>query len=365
MKLLLMIPSLSKQWGGTTTSLYNFYKGLQSLGHNCTVLSTLTSDEKNDIDSNILGSRDFIFFETKQTNWRRSKSLRQYLESNGANYDLIWIHAIWTWISYFGSKYAKKHHIPYIVSPHGMIEPDALSRKAFKKQLYWKLIEKNIFDYAAAIHCITEAEEQFSKNLSSTKTFVVPNGVPRAMFMDKEYESLNAICFIGRFHEKKALDLLLRALEKVENLLLYVGGSGEKAYEDYIFSLVDELGISERVIFKGFVNEALKREIFSKSLFLVLPSYTEGLSMVGLEAIMSSTPVLVTQKCNFDEIESYNAGLVIENNDPKLLAENIVKMLNADIKSISKNAYKLAMEKFSIESTASKITNELTGCLAR
>ena len=282
-----------------------------------------------------------------------------FLKTNAKQYDLIWIHTLWTGATYNAAKYAYKYNIPYILTPHGMIEPSSLERKAIKKKLYWSLVEKKIFDRAAAIHCITEAESLFAKKLSNTTAFVIPNAVQQQPWIDKDHASIKKICFIGRFHEKKALDLLLQALSKIDNINLLVAGGGDKEYEEYIYSLVEKLGLKDRVEFKGFADDSLKKEIYTNSTFLVLPSHTEGLSMVGLESVMHSTPVLTTKKCNFDEVEQYNAGMVMETNDPETIKEYILKMFATDIKQMSKNAYQLANEKYSIKSVANMMLEEL------
>jgi glycosyltransferase involved in cell wall biosynthesis len=359
MKILMIIPSISNIWGGTTSSLKNFYYGLTKLANvKCTIVSTYTQTEKDEIDPKLLNNSDFKLFETKSEGWRYSKKLKDYLKENLKDFDLVWIHAIWTGTSFFASRYAKKFRIPYIVTPHGMIEPDALQRKGLKKKIYWSLIEKKVFDNASAIHCITDAEKTYSDNLSKTRAFVIPNGISNEIFLEKDYSNLNSISFIGRFHEKKALDLLLKSLVNFQNLNLIVAGGGEKDYEEYIYNLVKELKLENRVIFKGFANDKIKRKIFEQSLFLVLPSHTEGLSMVGLEAIMNSTPVLTTEKCNFNEVHEYNAGLVMKNNNPSTIEKFINIMLKSDLEIMSKNAYNLALEKFSIDSVSKSIYKE-------
>ncbi len=356
MKVLMIIPSISRKWGGTTTSVMNFYNGLTHHSNvSCTVLTTVTEDEIYEISDEILDNEDFILFATKSAGWRYSKELKDYLQKHVKSYDLIWIHALWTGTTFYAAKYAKKCNIPYIVTPHGMIEPDALKRKGFKKKLYWLLIEKRVFDSAAAIHCITEAESMYAKQLTKTKNFVIPNGIEEEPFLEKGYNQLKSICFIGRFHEKKALDLLLKAIATIDDVKLLIAGGGEEEYEKYIYRLVEELQIVDRVEFKGFADKAVKKEMFQESAFLVLPSHTEGLSMVGLESVMNSTPVLTTRKCNFDEVEQYNAGMVMENNNPEIIREYILKMFENNIEVMSKNAHILAMEKFSIDSVSEKM----------
>ncbi len=359
MKILMIIPSVSKKWGGTTTSVVNFYLGLTAHQNiQCKVLSTVSEKEKNEINSEILDNEDFHLFPTNSEGWRYSKELVEYLKNNIQTFDLVWIHALWTSTTFFAAKYAKKFNIPYIVSPHGMIEPNALSRKGLKKKLYWSLIEKRIFDNASGIHCITPAEAEYAAQLTKTRTFVIPNGTAELPFIEKSYDQLKSICFIGRFHEIKALDRLLEAVSTIKDLKLIVAGAGEKEYEQYIFGFIKKLNIENRVLFKGFVDKKEKELIYNNSAFIVVPSFSEVLSLVALESTMHSTPVLLTRQCNFNEIEEYNAGMIMKNNDPEIIREYILKMLDSDIEKMSKNAHKLATEKFSINSVSAKILEE-------
>jgi glycosyltransferase involved in cell wall biosynthesis len=360
MKILMVTPSLSKKWGGTTTSLLNFYSGLtKNKSIDCNIVAIVTDEEQGNIDDDVFLNSDFILFNKKTSCWKYSKHLNNYLLENVRSYDLIWIHTLWTGTTFYAAKYAIKYNIPYIVTPHGMIEANALKRKATKKKLYWSLIEKNIFNRASAIHCITKAESLSVKALINTNTFVVPNGVKKQSYLNKDYNDEKCICFIGRFHEIKALDLLLNAISQIDDLRLLVAGGGEKKYERYIYSLVNKLKINDRVEFKGFADHDLKKWIFKQSAFLVLPSYTEASSMVGLESIMYSTPVLTTSKCNFDEIEQYNAGMVMENNHPATIKKYILKMFDSDIEKMSINSHKLAIDKYSINSVSQMILKEL------
>lgn len=359
MKILMIIPSVSKKWGGTTTSVLNFYNGMnQNTNVECTVLTTVTEDEKNEINDEVLNNNDFILFPTKSSGWRYSKELNSYLQKQVKFYDLIWIHALWTGTTFYASKYARRYNVPYIISPHGMIEPSALKRKGLKKKLYWRLIEQRVFDKASAIHCITSTEAEYARQLTKTRNFVIPNGTEDEPFLKKKYDQLKSICFIGRFHEIKALDLLLKAIAKIDDIKLLVAGGGEKEYEKYIYGLVKKLKIEDRVEFKGFANKEEKKNILLKSAFIVVPSFSEVLSLVALESIMHSTPVLLTRQCNFNEIEEYNAGMIMENNATKIISEYILKMLDSDIETMSRNAHKLAMKKYSIDSVSHRMMRE-------
>jgi glycosyltransferase involved in cell wall biosynthesis len=270
----------------------------------------------------------------------------------------VWIHGLWSSTTFFTAKYSIRQKIPYVLTPHGMLEYDALRRKAFKKKIYWLLIERKIFINASLIHCINEAEEVQVSRYSKTATCVMANGIEIHKFKVKKYQKLNSICFIGRLHEKKGLDLLIKSLKTIDDINLIVAGTGEVDYVDYLNNLVVSLNLQNRVSFMGFADEPMKKEIFSKSLFIVIPSYTEVLTFVALESISESTPVLITKQCNFPKILTAEAGFIMINNSPAIIKQGIQKMLDSDISKMSINAHILA-EQYGIKTQASMLQTKL------
>lgn len=350
-KILIVTTSLSVQkGGGIATSTINYYKALKKQGSvEVMMTATISPDETELIENSIINNKDFKFFTTNGGKWRYSKDLNQFLKNEIQQYDVVWVHGIWLSQSYLVSRYAIKHCIPYVVTPHGSLNPYAIKQKKLKKYIYWHLVEKRVFERAAAVHCLTGFEEKSVHKISNTETFIFPNTINVDAFQKKNYDDLNHICFVGRFHHKKGLDLLLKSFSDIQGIILLVAGDGEKEYEEYIYSIVEKYNLEKRVTFFGFVDSAEKKEIFEQSLFCVIPSYSEGMAMVGLEAIAQSTPVLATKQCDFEIIEEWNAGIVIENNRPEVIKEGIAKMMSKDIEQMSKNAHRLAKEHLDLE----------------
>lgn len=350
-KILIVVPSLTaKNGGGIATSVMNYFEALNRYeSTEVTVVATISQKETESIDSSIVNNKNFILFKTNGNKWHYSKDLNVFLKNEVQTYDIVWVHGIWLSQSYFVSRYAIKHRIPYVITPHGSLNPYAIKQKKIKKHFYWHLIEKRIFQKVAAIHCLTDFEEKSVHNISNIRTFVLPNTIDVDAFESKDYNELNHICFIGRFHHKKALDLLLEAFSDIQDVSLFIAGEGEKEYKEYIYSIVAKYNLENRVTFFGYVDDAMKKNIFSKSIFCVMPSHSEGLAMVGLEAIAYSTPVIATQQCDFEIIEKWDAGIVIENNQPEVIREGIKKMMSEDIAQMSKNSYRLAKEHFDLE----------------
>ena len=142
---------------------------------------------------------------------------------------------------------------------------------------------------------------------------------------------------------------------------------------DYRNSEPPSLGVKIIEMFKGydnvmFVGEVPHEEVagyLNEMKLLVLPSYSEGLPHVILEAMACGTPVLATPVGAIpDVIKDGVNGFLLESNDPKHIAEKIIELLDKPdlLEKVSVNAYNYVRENFSFEKTLDawrKILSEL------
>ncbi|MFM7577236.1 MAG: glycosyltransferase, partial [Microcystaceae cyanobacterium] len=156
-----------------------------------------------------------------------SWSLLQWLKTHVADYDLVHTHTVFCPLVSWASRICHRQKIPYLTTPHGMLEPWAFSYKAWKKKLYYQLIEKNTLSRAAAIQGTSSIEvKNFGLYSFATTKFLIPNGIrsqdfqrlpsPQifySAFPDTENKTL--ILFLARIDPKKGLDLLAPAFAQV------------------------------------------------------------------------------------------------------------------------------------------------------
>jgi len=92
-------------------------------------------------------------------------------------------------------------------------------------------------------------------------------------------------------------------------------------------------------------------DILNTLKLLVLPSYTEGLPNVILEAMACGTPVLATPVGAIpDIIKDGETGFIMEDNSPECIAKNIVRALNhPDLEKIAENGRRLVEQEFTFE----------------
>lgn len=171
------------------------------------------------------------------------------------------------------------------------------------------------------------------------------------------------IGFFGRFSGEKGVSNFVRALPEVlnkqEKVRVIIGGDGPLRGE--IETYIDSNGLNERVKFAGWINHDDLPEYLNRLQLLIIPSYTEGIPNVMLEAMACGTPVLATPVGVIpDVIKDGETGFIMEDNSPKCIAENIIRALSSpDIKHISTRGQKFAMANYSFEKTVEDWENIL------
>ena len=130
---------------------------------------------------------------------------------------------------------------------------------------------------------------------------VIPPGISQtedlsSISSEKVKEEFNlkgdiVIVFVGRLIRVKGVDVLLLAIKEIDNniRLLLVGDGPDK---DFLLNLSNKLKLYNKVIFLGWRNDVFK--ILNASDIFVLPSYSEGLPMALLEAMLAGKACIVT-----------------------------------------------------------------------
>ena len=125
----------------------------------------------------------------------------------------------------------------------------------------------------------------------------------------------------------------------------------------------------DNVIFTGYVSHEKVADYLNEMLLLVLPSYSEGLPHVILEAMACGTPVLATPVGAIPNIvKEGETGFLLKSNNPKYIFNRIRELLNRPeiLEKISINAHKYLKENFSFEKTLEdwrRIVDELVDSL--
>jgi len=177
----------------------------------------------------------------------------------------------------------------------------------------------------------------------------------------------NLIGYIGVLSKAKGVPNLLEAISKVlssENEAKFlIGGDGKLRGEVEEFSNKENL--SAKVKFAGWIPHHELPEYLNELKLLVLPSYTEGLPNIMLEAMACGTPVLATPVGGVpDVINDGETGFIMEDNSPESIAENVIRALNhPDFEEIARNARALVEREFTFEKAVERYRSILDTAL--
>ncbi len=253
--------------------------------------------------------------------WCYSKSLKNTLITIQS--DVNHIHGIWMYPQYIASKISYTANKPYIVTPHGMLEPWLWENGTIKKKLYFNLMIKKYFSGADILHAITPDEKDNLHKLFGHKNIeVIPNSISYIeidSYNIKRQECNKFILFVGRLHPKKGIDLLIKAFSKLKDtdIRLKIAGPFSE-YKKELDVLIKSLDIENRVDFLGIVTGKEKYQLFKDAWVFVAPSYSEVVGMVNLEAGILSTPVITTYQTGLYKEWNDNGGILINPNIEEL-----------------------------------------------
>ena len=252
-------------------------------------------------------------------------------------------------------KEAKKQHKKIIIHIHSsqFMQFYNTSNKYAKKYI------RSILNKADKVIVLSEFwYNTFDEIVSKEKLVVLPNGITRTQYYDKEYDDQN-ILFLGRLTELKGIyDLMLAfniVLGAYPHAHLYIGGKGE---DDNCKTKCEELDITNRVSFCGWVSGDKKEKLLQQCSIFVLPSYTEGMPVSLLEAMSFGCSCIATNVGGVpDIIEDKVNGLLVRPGKPDELSSAISELLS-DIK-MKKQLGKKALNKYLNEYDENKIVNKM------
>ena len=264
----------------------------------------------------------------------------------------------------------KKFKKPLEIHFHGDFWGNAFQSEAGIFQLF---LSKFIARYADGIRVVSQGikEKLVKKGIAPEKIAVIPTPVDLEKFkafepekvkqIKDDYFNKKIILYAGRLVKVKNLPLLLKAVAMIRNskhniILLIIGEGGEKAK---LKRKVRRLEIEDVVVFissapqKDLVNYYHAADVF------VLPSFSESLGKVLIEAGAAGCPVVSTETTGArDVVVEGRTGYLVPIGDENAMVEKILKVLRmeeSERKEMAKNAQRILEEKFSQEKSIEKV----------
>ena len=164
--------------------------------------------------------------------------------------------------------------------------------------------------------------------------------------------------YIGRLSEEKGVFNFVKAIPEImrkrDDLEFLIGGDGQ--LQDKIERYLEKESLSNKIKLTGWIPHDELPDYLNMLKLVVLPSYTEGLPNIMLEAMACGTPVLATPVGAIpDIIKDGETGFIMETNSPECIAKNVKRILNyPDLDIIIDNARKLMEKEYTYEAAVER-----------
>jgi glycosyltransferase involved in cell wall biosynthesis len=326
-----------KTGGGAAERTFQLSRALAEIGAQTSILTLdvgITPGRRRDLSQTRIVALPWV-----QRRFLVPRYQKAQLSELMRSVDVVHIVGHWTPINVIAFNAAVAAGRPYVVCPAGALP--IFGRSKTLKRLFNLAVGNRLIRGASGWVAITEAErDQFSLyNVARDQVRVIPNGVRMEDFRpqdDSVFRTRSGIgarrfvLFMGRLNPIKGPDILLAAFAAIagehrEVDLAYAGPDEGMGRE--LAKLAEAQGIAERVHFLGHVHGNDKVAAYQGCEFLVVPSRQEAMSIVALEAGACSKPVLLTDQCGFDEVESAGGGRIVPA-DPRAIAAAMRQMLS-------------------------------------
>jgi glycosyltransferase involved in cell wall biosynthesis len=372
MDILMTVTCLNVEAGGVATAVCGLAEALKRRQHRI-VVATLDAPGTS---MNIDGVEVKKFNADKLSGLYPSSEMREYLNQNAAAFDAIHIHGIWQRPGHYASRAAQREGIPYVVSLQGMLDRKSLKMgRGWAKKLAWMLWEGPMMRHAGAVHCLTDEEYRVSPWIHGLPILIAANGValseldnlPQRGAWRKRHADLlgnserPVVVYLARIHPKKGLPRLLSRwpdlLKMQPQALLVIAGTGANEHVQEIQTLIEALHLEKNAVLVGQLSGTAKWELLADADVYVLPSYQEGLSLATAEAMGAGLPVVITRECNFQSVESHQAGMIIDHGDMNVFVLAVQQLLADPMlrKRMGENGAKLIRREFTWDVIAQRV----------
>jgi glycosyltransferase involved in cell wall biosynthesis len=380
LKVLHVIPSVSDKDGGPTYAVQAFARAVQECSVEVLIATTDDDGGRHRLRVSLnepieRRGTSHRFFRRNLLVYKISMGLARWLGRNVKDFDLVHIHALFSFSSFAAARAARRAAVPYIVRPLGVLNRWGMeNRRPFLKRLSLKFVELPILRGAAAIHYTTEAERdeagRLRPEIAALPSFILPipvepppNAATPEQFLNRfpAATSKKVVLFLSRLDPKKGLELLLHGFARVKtthsNLILVIAGTGNDDYVRSLHNLAKELGIDRDVLWTGHLAGQEKAAALAAATLFVLPSYSENFGIAAAEAMAAGVPTVITDQVALSEYATEHDAAVVVPPEKQALSAALNQIIDDEPlrQKLATNARAMVKELYSSQVVGAKL----------
>ncbi|MFH1313426.1 MAG: glycosyltransferase family 4 protein [Candidatus Eisenbacteria bacterium] len=353
-KLRILMPSIyfPPRVGGIESHVFYLARELVRRGHRVTVITTRTerSSPRDEVMDGVRVRR-LPSFGKHFLGWILSSVFSvPSIVSGARDHDIVHCHTFAFALG--GSIASVLRGCPLVVTVHSS-HFLRLAKKAAMRVLLRLVLRRS----SVLLSTSKEIDGVVRGLLPGAETLPIVNGIDTETFrpveagIAKENGEFLIVC-PRRLVEKNGVEFLIRALAHVApevNAKVYITGDGP--LKGHLEDVAEEVGVRDRVVFMGSVENVRMPSIYSSADLVVIPSLVEATSIAALEAMACERVVAASRVGGLPEIIDDRVGVLTEPGSPESVARAIEKIAGTpDTTGMGREARKRVEQSWSIRS---------------
>lgn len=276
--------------------------------------------------------------------------------------EIIHVHGLWLPCNHTPARIARRLGIPLVISPHGMLQPWALSYRAWKKWIAWLLYQHRDLESAALFVAASEPEAEAIQSAGLQQPIaIIPNGIHLPAWKERSAGNTDVryALFLSRIHPSKGVLNLVTAWDRVrpKGWRMIVAGPDEVNHRREVERAVKNAKLEREFEFVGPVEGTAKERLYSDVDLFILPTFSENFGIVVAEALSYGIPVITTHGAPWSSLLEHRCGWWVTGGVPPLAdaISDATALSDTERHDMGRRGRKLVEKEFSWPEIASKM----------
>lgn len=315
MKILHVIATVHKQGGGTSEVVPRLCQALVEQGENVVLATLKTKDISVAAENAIASGVKYVgdspaFVAPGLSPLGYSTDLKLKLAEYTKWADIVHVHGLWMWPMWAAGWEARRQSKPYVMMPHGFLEPERLKISKWKKRLVGAFCDRPLLNAANGIVATSEQEAIGIRKYGINRLLhIMPIGLDLNSYMVSSIRG-KTLLYFSRITPIKGLDMLADVWGSMDRKgwKLLIVGPDDRGYAEVAKGLFAAKCPPDSYEFRDPVFGDDKYALLASVDAMVLPTRSENWSIAVAEGMASGLPVLCTKGAPWQCLETAQAG---------------------------------------------------------